>query len=352
MHLDLTLLWAVILATAVFLYITMDGFDLGIGILFPFMKDKAWRDTMVNSVAPFWDGNETWLILGGGGLMAVFPMAYAIIMPALYIPLIFMLLSLVFRGVSFEMRFKAKSNQGQRFWDQAFSLGSIGAAFCQGIMVGALVQGIKVTNGMYSGAWWDWLTPFSLFTGVAVVIAYGLLGAAWLVWKTEGSLQAYAKKMTYKLGIATLSCIVLVSAIMPLLSAAFRERWFSLPNLFYAAPIPFLVVLLSWRFFLSVQQKEKPALFNASHDFRPMWQDAAPFLYALGLFFLTYMGLCVSMWPHIVPPNITLHEAAANPVSQQFLLIGAAVLVPIILAYTAYVYWIFRGKIGKDTGYH
>lgn len=352
MHFDLTLLWAIILATAVFLYITMDGFDLGIGILFPFMKDKAWRDTMVNSVAPFWDGNETWLILGGGGLLAVFPMAYAIIMPALYIPVIFMLLSLVFRGVSFEMRFKAKSIGSQRFWDQAFSLGSIGAAFCQGIMVGALVQGIKVTNGMYSGAWWDWFTPFSLFTGIAVVIAYGLLGATWLIWKTEGPLQACAKKIAYKLGIATLGCIGLVSAIMPLLSTAFRERWLSLPNLFYAAPIPILVMLLSWQFFRCLKRKELSALLNSSAETRSMWQDAASFLYTLGLFFLTYMGLCVSMWPHIVPPDITLYEAAASRPSQEFLLVGAGVLVPIILAYTAYVYWIFRGKIGADTGYH
>lgn len=349
MSLDLTLIWGVILATAVFLYITMDGFDLGIGILFPFFREKAARDTMVNSIAPFWDGNETWLVLGGGGLMAVFPMAYAIIMPALYIPVIFMLLALVFRGVSFEMRFKAKSQRGQKLWDQAFSLGSYGAALCQGIMVGALVQGIKVESGFYAGAWWDWLTPFSLFTGIAVVIAYGLLGACWLVWKTHGDLQQKVKSIAHKLGLATLCCIGLVSVIMPFLSEAFLERWFSLPNLYWASPIPLCVGALAWRFFVSL------GTINSTHQASTqpaMWKDAAPFLYALGLFFLTYMGLCISMWPHIVPPQVTLYDAAASHSSQAFLLVGAAILVPIILLYTAYVYWLFRGKIDTDTGYH
>ena len=350
MSFDITLLWAVILATAVFLYITMDGFDLGVGILFFCIRDKNDRDIMVNSVAPFWDGNETWLILGGGGLMAVFPLAYAIIMPALYMPLIFMLLCLVFRGVSFEMRFKAKTARGQKLWDWAFSWGSLGAAFCQGIMLGALVQGIKVKAGSYVGGWWDWLTPFTLFTGTAVSIAYSLLGACWLIWKTEGVLQNRTRRMAFGLGWGVLLAILAVSIMMPLLSDAFLKRWFTLPNLLYASPIPLLVALLAWRFFRALTTGSN--LRSAPSAALPMWKDASPFLYALGLFFLTYAGLCVSMWPNIVPPSLTLYEAAASASSQTFLLVGAAILVPIILAYTAYVYWIFRGKINADTGYH
>jgi cytochrome d ubiquinol oxidase subunit II len=352
MTFDLTLIWAIILATAVFLYVVMDGFDLGVGILFPFIRTKSERDTMVNTIAPFWDGNETWLVLGGGGLLAVFPIAYAIIMPALYMPVIIMLLALVFRGVSFEMRFKARSTRGQRLWDSAFSWGSYGAAFCQGIMLGALVQGIKVKSQAYAGAWWDWLSPFSVFTGIAVVLGYGLLGACWLIWKTEGPLQKQALHTALRLGALTLLCIALVSAIMPLLSPTFRDRWFTLPNLFYAAPVPLLVVLLAWRFFVTLSRLEKDKTAPISHEKRRMWTDSAPFLYALGLFFLSYAGLCISMWPMIVPPHITLHEAAASPSSQRFLLVGALILVPTILTYTAYVYWIFRGKISTETGYH
>jgi cytochrome d ubiquinol oxidase subunit II len=348
---DLTLIWAIILAAVVFLYVIMDGFDLGIGILFPFFPTKPERDTMVNTIAPFWDGNETWLVLGGGGLLAVFPIAYAIIMPAFYMPITIMLLALVFRGVSFEMRFKAKSARSQHLWDIAFSWGSYGAALCQGIILGALVQGIKVKAQTYAGGWWDWLSLFSVFTGIAVVVGYGLLGACWLVWKTEGPLQKQALHTALRLGTLTLICIALVSAIMPLLSLTFRDRWFTLPNLFYAAPVPLLVVLLAWRFFSSVSGLKKE-IAEPSSEKRKMWTDAAPFLYALGLFFLAYIGLCISMWPTIVPPDITLTEAAASPSSQRFLLVGAVVLVPIILTYTAYVYWIFRGKISTETGYH
>jgi cytochrome bd ubiquinol oxidase subunit II len=343
MSLDLTLAWAILLAAAIFLYVVMDGFDLGLGILFPMLRDKAERDTMVNTVAPVWDGNETWLVLGGGGLLAAFPLAYAIILPALYMPLILMLLALVFRGVAFEMRFRALTHRTQLWWDRSFSWGSYAATICQGIALGALVQGIRTDGQAYAGGWWDWLTPFSLFTAAALVIGYALLGACWLVLKTEGNLQRRARTLARILAIATLACIALVSLAMLFLHPAFRARWLSLPNILYAAPVPLLVALLGWRLITSLADDARPD--TGRHD-------AIPFLCTLGLFLLSYTGLGISLWPHIVPPGITIWDAAAAPSSQRFLLVGAAVLVPLILAYTGYVYWLFRGKVQAGAGYH
>jgi cytochrome d ubiquinol oxidase subunit II len=338
----LPLIWAVLIALAVFFYVCMDGFDLGIGILFPFLREKSERDVAVNSVAPVWDGNETWLVLGGGGLLAVFPLAYAVVLPALYMPLILMLLALVFRGVAFEMRFRADSHTQQVWWDRAFSWGSMVAAFTQGIALGAFVQGIEVRGRAYGGGWWDWLTPFSVLTGVALVIGYGLLGACWLLWKTEGVLHRRAASLAWPFALATVGAIVIVSIIMPFLRPSFAERWFTFPNLLFAAPVPLLVAFLIWRFFHALSEDTG----------KGGMVDARPFILALGLFALSYIGLGVSMWPTIVPPAFTIWQAAAPPASQGFLLVGAAVLIPIILGYTGYVYWLFRGKVTSETGYH
>ena len=231
MSVDLSLAWAMLIATAVFLYVVMDGFDLGIGVLFTAERDEADRGVMINSIAPVWDGNETWLVLGGGGLLAAFPLAYAIILPAIYIPVTLMLLALVFRGVAFEMRFRAHTQSGRAWWDRAFMLGSIGAAACQGIALGAIVQGIPVAGRSYAGGWWDWLSPFSLLTGAALVCGYGLLGACWLVWKTGGALQERARRYARILGIATIAFIAIVSLTMLAISPPFRDRWLSLPNI-------------------------------------------------------------------------------------------------------------------------
>jgi cytochrome d ubiquinol oxidase subunit II len=344
MDIDLPLVWAFLLATAVFLYVVMDGFDLGVGILFPTLRGKEERDVMVNTVAPVWDGNETWLVLGGGGLLAAFPLAYAVILPALYMPVILMLLALIFRGVSFEMRFKAETPRSQLWWDRAFSWGSYVAAFCQGIALGAFVQGIRVEGNAYAGGWWDWLTPFSLFTGVALVAGYGLLGACWLVLKTEGALQDRARLMARVLGAATVACIALVSVGMLFLQPAFRARWLEFPNIVLAAPVPLLVALLAWRLFAALTETERQA--------QAPWRDGVPFLCALGLFLLSYIGLGISMWPMVVPPVVTIWDAAASPSSQRFLLVGASVLIPVILIYTGYVYWLFRGKVRPGAGYH
>jgi cytochrome d ubiquinol oxidase subunit II len=333
---DLAFIWAFLIAFAVLAYVIFDGFDLGIGILFPFFHEEHDRDVMMNTVAPVWDGNETWLVLGGGGLFAVFPLAYAIVMPALYVPLIAMLLALVFRGVAFEFRWRAK-RQGQRnLWDIGFSGGSIAAAFSQGIALGALVQGIPVANRAYAGGWWDWLTPFSLLTGVALVVGFALLGATWLILKTMGELQEKAYIWAWRTGIATIGLIGVVSLWTPFLEAEYAARWFAWPAILYSLPVPLLVAACALALARGLSQR---------------WH-AVPFFASIGLFVLSYIGLGISFYPYIVPPSVTIWDAAAPDSSLKFLLVGAVVLIPIILAYTAYAYWVFRGKVDAESGYH
>jgi cytochrome d ubiquinol oxidase subunit II len=336
MSVDLPLIWAALIAFAVLAYVVLDGFDLGVGILFAVERADKDRDMMVNSVAPIWDGNETWLVLGGGGLFAMFPLAYATIMPALYPVIIAMLLALVFRGVAFEFRFRAASRGGRYFWDLAFSLGSAIAALCQGLALGGLLQGVKVENRAYAGGWWDWLTPFTILCGLAVVAGYALLGACWLIWRTEGPFQARCRRRAGMLGILVLACIGAVSLWTPFLNGGFFERWFGWPGVALTAPVPALVALLAFGFWRGLAARS----------------DAAPFFCTLGWFVLCFAGLGISMYPLIVPPSLSIWQAAAPPASQGFLLAGAVVLLPIILAYTAYGHWLFRGKIGHDAHYH
>ena len=334
MELDLPFIWAGLIAFAVLAYVILDGFDLGVGILFPYVHGEADRDQMMNSVAPVWDGNETWLVLGGGGLFAVFPLAYAVIMPALYAPIIAMLLALIFRGVAFEYRWRTV--RGKFLWDWAFAGGSTVAAFAQGVALGALVQGIPVANRAYAGGWWDWLTPFSLLTGVALVVGYALLGATWLVYKTEGELQREAYRFAWLGAVGTLLLIGAVSLWTPFLNPAFMARWLSWPQLLYTAPVPLLVAGAALVLFRGL----------ARHD------ELSPFLAAQALFVLSYVGLGISFYPFIVPVSVTIWEAAAPDNSLGFLLVGAAVLVPLILLYTTYSYWVFRGKVNAAGGYH
>jgi cytochrome d ubiquinol oxidase subunit II len=331
---DLAFLWAGLIAFAVLAYVVLDGFDLGVGILFSLVKGEANRDEMMNSVAPIWDGNETWLVLGGGGLFAVFPLAYSIIMPALYAPIIVMLLGLIFRGVAFEFRWKTR--RGQFLWDWAFAWGSTLAAFAQGVALGALVQGIPVMNRAYAGGWWDWLTPFSLLTGCALVIGYALLGATWLILKGSGEVEDKAYAIAKVAAPATLVLIGVVSAWTPFLSAVYWERWFSWPHILLAIPVPLLVMLMAY------------LLWNGLRNRR----ELIPFLAAQGLFVLSFIGLGISFYPYIVPNSVTIWEAAAPDNSLRFLLVGALVLIPMILAYTAYSYWVFRGKVTTHGGYH
>ncbi len=333
MSVDLTAIWAFIIAFAVFAYVVMDGFDLGIGILFPSFQVGEERDQAMNSIAPVWDGNETWLVLGGGGLLAAFPLAYAIILPATYPLIIAMLLGLVFRGVAFEFRWR---DPGHRpFWDMAFSGGSLVAALSQGMILGAILQGIEVDGRAYAGSWWDWLTPYTLLTGLGTVAGYALLGSTWLVWKTEGSTQAHAYKQALRATIATLALLGAVSLYTPLLDAQYWERWFAMPNVLFAAQVPLLTAIIAGFLLWGLAKK---------------WQ-AAPFLLSLGLFLLGMAGLGVSMWPFVVPDTVTIWDAAAPPRSQIFMLIGVGLTLPLILAYTGWAYWVFRGKVGSE-GYH
>ncbi len=292
---------------------------------------------MMNSVAPVWDGNETWLVLGGGGLMAAFPMAYAILMPALYPPIIAMLLALIFRGVAFEFRWKARRGFSRAFWDGAFFWGSLVAALAQGITLGALIQGVEVEGRAYAGGWWDWLTPFSLLTGAAVATGYAYLGASWLVLKLKGLEQRPFRDLAAWLGIATIGFIAAVSLATPFLEADYYERWFSWPQMAIAAPVPVAVAIIA---FLLIRALRMPG------------RDWLPYVLGLALFGLCFVGLGLSIWPDIIPPDVTIWEAAAPEKSQIFMGVGAVILLPMILGYTAYAYWVFRGKLDPDEGYH
>jgi cytochrome d ubiquinol oxidase subunit II len=332
-HLDLTVVWAVIIAFAVFAYVVMDGFDLGIGLLFPTFSVGPERDQAMNAIAPVWDGNETWLVMGGGGLLAAFPLAYAIILPATYPLMIAMLLGLVFRGVAFEFRWRDPGHR--KLWDAAFTLGSLVAALAQGITLGALLQGVKVANNAYAGGWLDWLSPFSLLTGVALAVGYALLGATWLVWKTDGPTQRHARRLASGLGVATLLVLTVVSLATPFLHYDYWRRWFALPGVLLTAQVPLLVLIAGVAFFWSLRRGG----------------ERLPFLMALALFFLGFVGLGISIFPYIVPRAVTIWDAAAPPSSQLFMLVGALVILPLILAYTAWAYWVFRGKAGVES-YH
>ena len=331
---DYPFIWAGLVAFAVLAYVVLDGFDLGVGLLFPFATSKSERDVMMNSVAPVWDGNETWLILGGGGLLAVFPLAYGIIMSALYIPIIAMLIGLILRGVAFEFRWRTE--RGRFLWDWAFTSGSALATFAQGVALGALVNGIHVSGRGYSGGTWDWLSPFSLLTGVALMAGYGLLGASWLIMKTSDSVQARAKSQTRILAIVTLGMIGIVSAWTPFIAPDYFQRWLMAPAIYYGAAVPLLLLACAFAMFRGLQSES----------------DYLPFLGALGIFVSSFIGLGFSFYPYIVPRSVTIWEAAGPDTSLKFLLVGAVVLVPIILVYTAHAYWVFRGKVNLQDGYH
>ena len=334
MSIDLTLIWAGIIAFAVFMYVLMDGFDLGVGILFPYAPHHQDRDVMMNSVAPFWDGNETWLVLGGGGLLAAFPLAYAIILPALYIPLVVMLIALIFRGVAFEFRFKAGTNR--HLWDKSFHFGSVLATFMQGVVLGAFIQGFETAGRDYVGGPFAWATVFSLLTGVGLIGGYALLGAGWLILKTDGDLQTWAYRVAKPLLIAVLIFIAIVSIVTPLTEPDIARRWFSWPNIAYLSPVPLITALLAFGIWDALKRR----------------RENRPFIFTMGLFALSYLGLAISLWPKVVPPAITIWQAAAARESQIFMLWGAGFLIPIMLAYITYNYWVFRGKVRGGEGYH
>ncbi len=323
-----------VVGLAVAMYVVLDGFDLGVGILFPFFPQEIERDQMMNSVAPFWDGNETWLVLGGVWLLVAFPLAYSIITPALYVPLIAMLLALVFRGVAFEFRWVAKPHH--RKWDIAFAAGSTVAAFAQGTMVGGLLNGFRVEAGQFAGGPLDWLTPFSVMCGAGLVVGYALIGSCWLVMKTAGGVEKQARRFAKPLLLALVGFIVLISVWTPLQFEHVAVRWFSGRNMLYLSPVPLITAALALSCWRGLSGKHPTIAFNG----------------AVGLFVISFVGLAISTLPYLAPPSITLWEAAASPKSQTFMLVGTTVLVPFVLGYTVFVYYTFRGKIRPGEGYH
>ncbi|MFR0672817.1 cytochrome d ubiquinol oxidase subunit II [Enterobacterales bacterium AW_CKDN230030176-1A_HGKHYDSX7] len=335
MDIDLPLIWAMIIIFGIMMYVVMDGFDLGIGMLFPFVKAEHDRDVMMNTVAPVWDGNETWLVLGGAGLFGAFPMAYSVVLSALYLPLMLMLIGLIFRGVAFEFRFKAKADR-RHVWDKAFIGGSLVATFFQGVALGAFIEGFKVVDRSYAGGALDWLTPFSLFCGAGLIVAYALLGCTWLIMKTEGPLQRQMHVLARPLAIALLAVIALVSLWTPLAYPQIAGRWFAMPNLLWFLPVPLLVLATLYGLIRAVAQEA----------------HYAPFLLTLALIFLGYSGLGISLWPNIIPPSVSIWEAAAPPQSQSFMLVGTLFIIPLILGYTFWSYYVFRGKVTHEDGYH
>ena len=335
MGIDLPLIWAVIIIFGVMMYVVMDGFDLGIGILFPFVKGDSDRDVMMNTVAPVWDGNETWLVLGGAALFGAFPLAYAVVLEALYLPLILMLVGLIFRGVAFEFRFKAKADK-RHLWDKAFIWGSLVATFFQGVALGAFIEGFKVVDRRYAGGTLDWLTPFAIFSGLGLIVAYALLGCTWLIMKTEGKLQEQMHNLARPLALVLLAVIGIVSLWTPLAYPDIAHRWFSMPNLLWFMPVPLLVLVTFYGLLKAVAR-------NAHYT---------PFLLTLVLIFLGYSGLGISLWPNIIPPSISIWDAAAPPQSQGFMLVGTLFILPFILGYTYWSYYVFRGKVTHEDGYH
>ncbi|MDD2050413.1 cytochrome d ubiquinol oxidase subunit II [Pseudomonas putida] len=335
MGIDLPLIWAVIIIFGIMMYVVMDGFDLGIGILFPFVKGEQDRDVMMNTVAPVWDGNETWLVLGGAALFGAFPLAYAVVLSALYLPLMLMLVGLIFRGVAFEFRFKATAEK-RHLWDKAFIGGSLAATFFQGVALGAFIEGFKVVDRSYVGGAFDWLTPFSLFCGLGLIVAYALLGCTWLIMKTEGKLQLQMHDLARPLALVLLAVTGIVSIWTPLAHPEIASRWFTLPNLFWFLPVPILVLVTLYGLLKAVAR-------NAHYT---------PFLLTLALIFLGYSGLGISLWPNIIPPSVSIWDAAAPPQSQGFMLVGALFIIPFILGYTFWSYYVFRGKVTHEDGYH
>jgi cytochrome d ubiquinol oxidase subunit II len=334
MNIDLVPIWTIIVAVAVFMYVLLDGFDLGIGILFPMAHDDDARTLMMNSVAPIWDGNETWLVMGGLALLAVFPLAFAIVMPAVYFPLLLMLLGLIFRGVAFEFRMKETGHR--HWWDRAFFGGSAIATFSQGVVLGMYVNGFTVTGRVFSGTSFDWVQPFPLATGVGLLAGYLLLGATWLVMKTEGPLQAWARRRATLALYGVLLFIAMVSVWTPLLHPQVAERWFRYPNIVYLAPVPVITAAIAWMTWRALRRDS----------------NYLPFFGAMGLFVMCYLGLGISLFPYVVPYQLTLWDAAAVPSTQAFLLIGTLFLLPIIFTYIGWSYYVFRGKVTAELGYH
>jgi cytochrome d ubiquinol oxidase subunit II len=329
--LDLPLIFALIVAFGVGLYALLDGLDLGVGILFLLAPSEDARDAMMNSVGPVWDGNETWLVMSGTVLFAAFPLVYAVVLPAFYVPLMLMLFALVFRGVAFEFRFRAR--RSRILWDWAFSLGSGVAALMQGLMLGAFIDGVPIRDGQFAGGTFAFFGSFALASALGVVAGYALLGASWLIYKTEGPTQAFARGLAPWALAAVLLFIGIVSIWTPLAHPAIAERWFSLPNILFLWSVPLVTAGLAFGIWRAI----------------PGPRDGLPLLLSILLVLMGYVGLGISLWPYAIPQSVTIWQAAGAPETLRFLGVGIAIILPVTLAYLGYAYWTFRGKV--RTGY-
>jgi cytochrome bd ubiquinol oxidase subunit II len=328
-------IWMAILCFNITLYVLLDGFSLGVGILFPWAHKEDDRSLMMASVAPVWDGNQTWLVGGGAALFAAFPKAFNLLGTVLYVPLMIMLLALVFRGVAFEFRFKAARPQ---VWSLAFTVGSTVAALCQGMILGTFVQGFQFDGLQLLAGPLGFISPFSIVTGIGVVLAYALLGSSWLIYKSEGTLQKWARERARLLLPLVLLTIALVCLWTPIAIPEIRSRWFDWPNPILLSPIPIwtgVIAFVLWRLLRSDK-----------------WHDALPFACCIGLYLMTLVGLAVSLWPFIVPRSFAYWQVAAPDDSLMFTLVGVLLIVPVILVYTAHAYYVFRGKVRLEDAYH
>jgi cytochrome bd ubiquinol oxidase subunit II len=330
---DLSIVWAAIIVVGVVMYVILDGFDLGVGILSPWVRSDSDRSVMMSSVAPVWDGNETWLVLGGVAIMAAFPRAYASLLPALYAPIFLFLFGLIFRGVAFEFRHRAE--RSRRIWNYAFAIGSTLAAFAQGVILGAFIEGFELDGATYVGGPFDWFSLFAIFIGVAMVVGYALLGATWLIMKTSGDFQDWCYRAAIGLGAGVLAAMAVVSLWTPIYDPEIAERWFSWPRMLWLLPVPVVTALVFLGLWRSLARR----------------REIAPFVFSIAAFLLGFLGLAISMWPYIVPRHLTIWQAASTAQSQGFLLVGALIMLPIILIYTGHNYWVFRGKADRADGY-
>jgi cytochrome d ubiquinol oxidase subunit II len=330
---DLALVFAGLAAGAVGLYVLADGFDLGVGLLFPLAPREQDRDVIIESIAPLWDGNETWLVFGGALLWTAFPIAYYVLLPALYLPLMIMLFALIFRGIAFEFRFQATPHR--RIWDYAFASGSLIATVAQGLVLGGFIGGVPVENGAFSGGPFSCFTLLGLFCAAGLVGGYGLLGAGWLIWKTNGQTQIFGRKAGQTAVILTAACMALVSIWTALTVPEVAERWFAWPRVLLLALMPMgaaVAVLLIWR-----------ALRESS--------ETRPFVLTIVLFLLGFGGLAVSLWPYVVPRHATIWSAASDSATLRFVGVGVLTILPVILGYLGHAYWVFRGKTVVEGGY-
>jgi cytochrome d ubiquinol oxidase subunit II len=325
-HLYLANIWFFIIGLVLVLYVVLDGFDLGVGILSLFEGREQRRGMMMASLGSVWDANETWLVLLGGALFGAFPVVYGVVLHALYVPILLMIFGLIFRGIAFEFREHASR---KLWWNAAFGGGSLVAAASQGLVLGALLEGIEVRGGQFAGGVWDWLSPFSLLIVLGVVAGYTLLGAAYLVLKTEGDLQRRAAQRARIAAWLTVLAGAGVTVWTPLLYDYIAQKWFSPPTLYYLTPLP---LFAAFAFFMLLRALRRG-------------YEHTPFLWSLAIFVTSFIGLALSLYPYIVPPYLTVTDAAASGKTLVFMLAGIGMLIPIMLVYNGYQYLVFRGKV-------